>query len=236
LPAPANRGAQRVPQPEPVPRGRQGTSRVVRSSLAAPYADNTISQPVEAPCCADTVDGTSGASGDCGHCIDNDPAMLGFVDPALLAAAANTRRPPNSQRLRLMPPSLKKKGSAILHVDVPEGSRVKVANTYTQSRNWSRYRHYRITGLTPGDPQPVSVKVWFYEDRPGCKQDKYECCKRIWLMPGDNENLRFERGDFPKPCEESGTSCPTCLTWDYDHRAREKWTKSADGEPNETPA
>jgi hypothetical protein len=107
------------------------------------------------------------------------------------------------RNLQLLPPGLGgSSGAAMLHVDVPDGARVTIVGPSpnmrweTQSRNWSRYRHYRIVGLDPYKASTVWVEVTLDRDLAGCKQQQHKCSKYISLKAGDNESLRFGTQDF----------------------------------------
>lgn len=125
-------------------------------------------------------------------------APFGMID---YPAALQYVHQPDSRYVRLLPPGLNgSSGAGMLHVDVPDGARVTIhvnnVSWETQSRNWSRYRHYRIRGLDPYNSIRVCVEVTLERNLTGCKQKRYLCKKSVPMKAGDNESLRFTRHDF----------------------------------------
>ncbi len=86
--------------------------------------------------------------------------------------------------------------SAILYVDVPDGASVEINKEPIPNWTWSRYRHYWITGLDLNTRKSICVTVTVVRDWPACKQTVYQCTKRVDIMAGDRQNLRFHARDL----------------------------------------
>jgi hypothetical protein len=101
-------------------------------------------------------------------------------------------------------------GSAVLHVDVPNGAIVEIDGQPTFNRSWSRYRHFRITGLC-SEPRAVAVAVFLQNDSCQCIYDYSNCdcgyvptycCRTIHLRANDVEYLDMRRRTPPpKPVQ-----------------------------------